>query len=135
MKTISILLLPWILAGSAQASYYEDWILDVEILEVYDEQKTVEILKKRRDIQFEKMRLAMKVRTTKCKFVEGHDQKLCRENQVVTIVLSFEAEPETPFQVGDALRIRYFYSNGRVPPGEEANSHVWTLVAENDEEE
>lgn len=134
MKPLSIVLIFCFLLSSARASYYETWLLDAEILEVFDEEETAEILEKRRDIQFDKNRIAMKVRTTKCEYVEGHGRNLCKEGQVSTIVLSFKKEPEQPFQPGATLRIRYFFSNSRVPAGEEGNSHVWYLLEDSEDE-
>lgn len=100
------------------ASYYEDWLIEADILEIHDEKKTTEILRKNPEFEVEKHFVGLKIEIRECKPVEGHGRTKCRKGEEKTIILSFEDGAwKASIAKEKPLKIRYFYSNGADPTG------------------
>ena len=131
MKRITVfaLLFCCAFASVCHASYYENWFLEAEILEVYEKGKTREMLAKNRAIGTGKTFIGMKVRIRKCVFKEGHGKDRCKKDTDIVIVLNYDPKSSNgKFAKDMVLKIRYNYSNGAVPAGQVAESHYWSLV-------
>ena len=112
------------------ASYYEDWIIEAKVLEVYDEKTTAKFLKENPEIQVMSKNFAgMKIKLTKCEIKEGHGKNKCQEGQERVIVMDFDPKKvKPPFTKDMVLRMLYYYSDSAVPPGHPSSSNAWRLV-------
>ena len=129
LKITSVVLLSFaafIPAGSA--SYYEDWIVEAEVLEVLDEEDLADTLKQNPHLERDENFIGLKIKLRVCDLKEGHGRKMCKPGQEIKIAMNYKGEVIAgKIGKGSVLRIQYFYSNGRGAEGLVV-SHRWELV-------
>lgn len=114
----------------AFASYYEEWIVELTIIEVYDEAKTAKLLKDTDMQAIGKTRVAIKAKVDKCTYKQGHGRSHCTAGETTTIMLSYtKAQAKEAFKKGDKIKAQYSFSNGLTPDGV-VNSHTWKLLTD-----
>ena len=128
-KVFAILLLSLVtLVSSSSASYYEDWIVEAEVLEVLEEKELAEVLRQNPHLQRDAMFIGLKIKVTKCDLKDGHASRMCNPGRLFAIALNYKGERVAEkVRKGAVLRMRYFYSNGMGPEGL-VESHRWEAV-------
>ena len=117
-----------VFVSAGSASYYEDWIVEAEVLEVLEEKELAEVLRQNPHLQRDAMFIGLKIKVTKCDLEDGHASRMCNPGRLFAIALNYKGERVAEkVRKRAVLRMRYFYSNGMGPEGL-VESHRWEAV-------
>ena len=104
----------------SMASYFEDWIVEAEVLEEPGDVKTLE--------GTGETAIALKIKVVKCELEGGHGKNKCKPEQLFDILMIYKGEGVTEkIEKGSVLKMKYSYGDGMGPKGV-VYSHRWEFV-------